>query len=95
MISQVARFVALLVVVMGAATAAEIASKAHVVDAVIELKSDAVLWGNFTIVSVPLSRAPAVYNITVPHGVVRVTYLPAGSQVYVVDGWIIGLYRFK
>jgi len=101
MISQVARFVVLLVVTMGAATAAGIVSKAHVADVVIELRSDAVVWGNFTIISTPqvgggpLHRGPAVYNFTTPSGVVYVAYLPAGSVVNVTDAWVVGVYRYK
>jgi len=100
MISQVARYVVFLAVAVGAAAATGIVSKAHVTNAAVELRSDAVLWGNFTVVSTPqgdgpLHRGPAVYNFTTPRGAVYVAYLPAGSVVNVAEAWVLGLYRPK
>jgi len=101
MIVAVARFVLILAVALAAATVATIASKAHVVGAVVELKTDALVWGQFEVLSVgetqvgPVRKTPAVYNITTPGGVVYAAYLPAGTLLNVTDAHIFGVYMYK
>jgi len=66
------------------------------------LSTDSIVVGKFAVVNAEvvqvgaLKKAPAVYNITLPNGQwALVGYLTAGSEVYVEEGWIIGLYRVK
>ena len=101
MIVAVARFVLILAMALAAAAVAAVASKAHVAGAVVELKTDALVWGRFEVVDVgeahvgPVRRAPAVYNVTTPGGVVYVAYLPAGTVLNVTDAHVLGVYRVR
>jgi len=88
------------VVAMG--IAASVIALGRVEGLTAHLSTDSIVVGKFDVLHAEevqvgaLKKAPAVYNITLPNGQwALVGYLTAGSEVYVEEGWIIGLYRAK
>jgi len=98
----VLRLAVFVAAVLAASIAASVTAYNHLTGANAELKTDSIIFGKFEVLKTaevdvgPIKKTPAAYNITLPNGEsVEVAYLPAGSEVYIEDGWIIGFYRLK